>query len=36
MATSCPVGFDVAGLRAKVLAAYERVGPGGHAWFSAN
>jgi hypothetical protein len=23
MATSCPVGFDVAGLRAKVLATYD-------------
>jgi hypothetical protein len=25
MATSCPVGFDVAALRAQVRATYERV-----------
>ena len=25
MATTCPTGFDVAGLRAQVLATYERV-----------
>ena len=25
MASSCPVGFDVAGLRAQVLATYDRV-----------
>src|SRR5437763_99979 len=32
MAATCPVGFDVAGLRAKVLATYDRVAraPGGH------
>ena len=31
MATTCPVGFDVAGLRARVLATYDRVArdPGG-------
>jgi hypothetical protein len=25
MATTCPIGFDIAGLRAQVLATYERV-----------
>ena len=25
MATSCPIGFDVAALRARVLATYDRV-----------
>jgi arsenite methyltransferase len=25
MATACPIGFDVAGLRAQVLATYDRV-----------
>ena len=25
MATTCPIGFDVAGLRAQVLATYDRV-----------
>src|SRR4029079_15349727 len=31
MATTCPIGFDVAGLRAQVLATYDRVArdPGG-------
>jgi SAM-dependent methyltransferase len=35
MATTCPIGFDVAGLRAQVLATYDRVArdPGGEFHF---